>query len=147
MLVVYRPFPTSNHNVVSGWHGCKELYIVRFLHQTTTLSCAWTDNQSCISSVSYIKPQPAVLDVFVIARCISSVSYIKPQLQALTLPIKLGCISSVSYIKPQRNEDFLSRPRVVYRPFPTSNHNLYMRRCLTLKVVYRPFPTSNHNYS
>ena len=33
------------------------LYIVRFLHQTTTVATLHRGMTSCISSVSYIKPQ------------------------------------------------------------------------------------------
>ena len=56
------------------------LYIVRFLHQTTT-------DEICFK-------------------------------------IPICCISSVSYIKPQRWWCVEIRRWVVYRPFPTSNHNL-----------------------
>ena len=35
--------------------------------------------------------------------------------------------------------------KVVYRSFPTSNHNLYGKVSDITEVVYRPFPTSNHN--
>ena len=42
--VVYRPFPTSNHNVQPLMCRMMLLYIVRFLHQTTTRTCIWTDN-------------------------------------------------------------------------------------------------------
>ena len=34
--VVYRPFPTSNHNSTERKAQERALYIVRFLHQTTT---------------------------------------------------------------------------------------------------------------
>ena len=34
--VVYRPFPTSNHNFILTRRNSTMLYIVRFLHQTTT---------------------------------------------------------------------------------------------------------------
>ena len=37
LLVVYRPFPTSNHNGLVNPSWTRGLYIVRFLHQTTTL--------------------------------------------------------------------------------------------------------------
>ena len=36
---------------------------------------------------------------------------------------QLSCISSVSYIKPQHKKTVNVRELVVYRPFPTSNHN------------------------
>ena len=35
--VVYRTIPTSNHNACACVRGCAGLYIVLFLHQTTTL--------------------------------------------------------------------------------------------------------------
>ena len=34
--VVYRPFPTSNHNEIVNKAMSSRLYVVRFLHQTTT---------------------------------------------------------------------------------------------------------------
>ena len=36
------------------------LYIVRFLHQTTTYVQLRSEMARCISSVSYIKPQPII---------------------------------------------------------------------------------------
>ena len=55
--VVYLSFPTSNHNWPYLFSTHNRLYIFRFLHQTTTnhLMASW--NVSCISFVSYIKPQ------------------------------------------------------------------------------------------
>ena len=77
------------------------LYIVRFLHQTTTfLDCA---------------------------------------------QLSISCISSVSYIKPQLWDGAKGSFSVVYRPFPTSNHNHGEALPDDDTVVYRPFPTSNHN--
>ena len=99
--VVYHPFPTSNHNGSHQAFVALMLYIILFLHQTTTVSKISKSVNSCISSFSYIKPQ-------------------------------LGQLCDM-------------RLRVVYHPFPTSNHNWV---CLAVKlgiVVYHPFPTSNHN--
>ena len=45
MRVVYRTIPTSNHNVLSSWVTGYELYIVLFLHQTTTYNVDIADNQ------------------------------------------------------------------------------------------------------
>ena len=101
MMVVYRPFPTSNHNAWCRFCSVFLLYIVRFLHQTTTLLSQYILAGSCISSVSYIKPQPVAYR------------------------------ARLSF--------------VVYRPFPTSNHNREKQFNEHLTVVYRPFPTSNHN--
>ena len=123
--------------------------------------------RSCISSVSYIKPQLFGTELFyrcVVYRpfptsnhnvspvilgdvgCISSVSYIKPQLVLVSDYIVIRCISSVSYIKPQPKYTTKDLDFVVYRPFPTSNHNYQLGRLLGQVVVYRPFPTSNHNH-
>ena len=145
--VVYRPFPTSNHNhrvlitpyyrlyivrflhqtttcrrshiggswlyivrflhqtttLVAHTKRLRMLYIVRFLHQTTTFAYIQSADESCISSVSYIKPQLAVATLQSCLGCISSVSYIKPQQSAHKALSMDSCISSVSYIKPQRN--------------------------------------------
>ena len=122
-IVVYRPFPTSNHNPFIILNYGIMLYIVRFLHQTTTLNKKYKIMTSCISSVSYIKPQ-LLATFFFFRSC---------------------CISSVSYIKPQQSDRISTVTGVVYRPFPTSNHNCACVCCKALPVVYRPFPTSNHN--
>ena len=99
----------------------------------------------CISSVSYIKPQRARRHVRRRAGCISSVSYIKPQRLTAIAVVLIGCISSVSYIKPQPAAITVNLMNVVYRPFPTSNHNATRKAVQRCYVVYRPFPTSNHN--
>ena len=77
--------------------------------------------------------------------CISSVSYIKPQLLVSEYGKNTRCISSVSYIKPQHSHICAFPTIVVYRPFPTSNHNYFPTYAHLPQVVYRPFPTSNHN--
>ena len=166
-LVVYRLFPTSNHNLTGLLIVDARLFIVCFLHQTTTDSVRSYLDTCCLSSVSYIKPQPVKKASATVRRCLSSVSYIKPQLR---LPFRLrveSCLSSVSYIKPQLHYELPLAPvrclssvsyikpqphlylrvgiLVVYRLFPTSNHNNLSQRQPTRAVVYRLFPTSNHN--
>ena len=56
-----------------------------------------------------------------------------------------SCISSFSYIKPQQSRGEGDPHRVVYHPFPTSNHNWTSPIISPFSVVYHPFPTSNHN--
>ena len=145
-VVVYHLVPTSNHNY--SWPRMRPpgLFIILFLHQTTTLNKRFFVERSCLSSCSYIKPQPvhfiyglalcclsscsyikpqpsAVLSLFPIS-CLSSCSYIKPQLTRRYRSICSGCLSSCSYIKPQRRRRRYRRYRVVYHLVPTSNHNL-----------------------
>ena len=123
--VVYRPFPTSNHNLAMSLTGKKALYIVRFLHQTTTQHGQMRVKMRCISSVSYIKPQPT----------------------STTSPNDESCISSVSYIKPQHQCLFLHNYRVVYRPFPTSNHNTINHRAFAEKLYIVRFLHQTTTYN
>ena len=81
-----------------------KLYIVRFLHQTTTV-CPCTLSLRSLYIVRFLH-QTTTNDGQYIARS--------------------GCISSVSYIKPQLQSFSCGRRAVVYRPFPTSNHNLLL---------------------
>ena len=78
------------------------LYIVRFLHQTTTKL-----NETFYSTWLYI------------------VRFLH-QTTTWTIPTNLEkcCISFVSYIKPQPGGEQLGGEIVVYRSFPTSNHNI-----------------------
>ena len=57
VIVVYRTIPTSNHNQSKIYAHTIELYIVLFLHQTTTVGVIRDILASCISYYSYIKPQ------------------------------------------------------------------------------------------
>ena len=56
-FVVYRTIPTSNHNFIISFQICAKLYIVLFLHQTTTSQRLAKLPLCCISYYSYIKPQ------------------------------------------------------------------------------------------
>ena len=58
-FVVYHLVPTSNHNKEGETYGREMLFIILFLHQTTTLQIAIILSRCCLSSCSYIKPQPA----------------------------------------------------------------------------------------
>ena len=166
-VVVYRTIPTSNHNTpVLRW-SYSTLYIVLFLHQTTTRAGGASSYQgcisyysyikpqlrdpmdvdriSCISYYSYIKPQPILLWRPTERSCISYYSYIKPQPFYALLIFNGRCISYYSYIKPQLATFTLCACNVVYRTIPTSNHNLVWSLLITMNVVYRTIPTSNHN--
>ena len=165
MLYIVR-FLHQTTTLLSLGYRPSPLYIVRFLHQTTTFLDGSQLSTCCISSVSYIKPQPVrplPISMFVVYRPfptsnhnISDYSYCTLPLyivrflhQTTTAALKViffcSCISSVSYIKPQPLGASFRKRTVVYRPFPTSNHNHQLNQLKQLRVVYRPFPTSNHN--
>ena len=56
--VVYHLHPTSNRNKYPSGYSFETLYIIFILHQTATYRTLWWYFRSCISSSSYIKPQP-----------------------------------------------------------------------------------------
>ena len=126
--VVYLAFSTSNHNILSKCLGITELYILRFLHQTTTGTFHLKSKQSCISCVFYIKPQLDGDLAVTGGSCISCVFYIKPQPFLFALMLLLCCISCVFYIKPQHTFLSVVGLSVVYLAFSTSNHNTAMPR-------------------
>ena len=100
-LVVYHLVPTSNHNLVVWIRLRDRLFIILFLHQTTTQIIGLTICRSCLSSCSYIKPQLRYRIHTRYESCLSSCSYIKPQLADCYTAWSLSCLSSCSYIKPQ----------------------------------------------
>ena len=122
-LVVYRSFPTSNHNLSAICFLGVELYIVFFLHQTTTSGVSWMLPQTLYivlflhqtttfcKSTSHLSALYIVLFLhqtttfhhllYSIMRCISFFSYIKPQLKLCIMKESTSCISFFSYIKPQ----------------------------------------------
>ena len=107
------------YECISVW-----LYIVLFLHQTTTIRSTTKNLQSCISYYSYIKPQPRIF-----LTALNSVVY-------RTIPTSNHNHSSC----------FPRKIFVVYRTIPTSNHNPISSITIVLDVVYRTIPTSNHNF-
>ena len=111
------------------------LYIVLFLHQTTTPCLSSMQYQCCISYYSYIKPQPPRHSRHSLHSCISYYSYIKPQLSKNGTRMRNRCISYYSYIKPQLVPKMCLFNEVVYRTIPTSNHNWY--RCsIAISLLY-----------
>ena len=45
-----------------------KLFIILFLHQTTTYTQSTAPRLSCLSSCSYIKPQPIAVNLLVISK-------------------------------------------------------------------------------
>ena len=115
--------PTSNHNCRQSRPLCLSLYIVLFLHQTTTRR--WQPNKAVRLYIVLFLHQTTT-DLW-------------------TYGYMFRCISYYSYIKPQRCAIFILSKRVVYRTIPTSNHNWLLCPFSWNPVVYRTIPTSNHN--
>ena len=105
------------------------LYIVLFLHQTTTCYLfAW------FFSKLYIVLFLHQTTTFLMRSFIQQTLYIVLFLHQTTTPlcplsIWNSCISYYSYIKPQLLDLMMKQKSVVYRTIPTSNHN-YARKVL-----------------
>ena len=78
-LVVSYSISTSNHNNISVIRIRKPLYLIPFLHQTTTRTKLSESCESCILFHFYIKPQPDDCQLRCWWRCILFHFYIKPQ--------------------------------------------------------------------
>ena len=100
--VVYHLVPTSNHNRRRIQRYRRELFIILFLHQTTTGYCTrtyWT----------------WLFIILFLHQTTTEKRYRRRY---------RSCLSSCSYIKPQRTGEANDRCIVVYHLVPTSNHNL-----------------------
>ena len=107
--------PTSNHNKLLIFAPCLRLYIVLFLHQTTTS-----------------------MDVNLLPKELYIVLFLHQTTTSATkAKLKSCCISYYSYIKPQLFPPCLSPVVVVYRTIPTSNHNFdfYHNAYIKLYIV------------
>ncbi len=75
--------------------------------------------------ISFILHQTATRGspIFFSLSCISPLSYIKPQLSYLIFADEKSCISPLSYIKPQLPCTKKDDQTVVFLLYPTSNRN------------------------
>ena len=156
-FVVSYSISTSNHNLYALMRMLARLYLIPFLHQTTTvlaqIYCIFScilfhfyikpqPNDSilrtlagCILFHFYIKPQPAELNCCACFCCILFHFYIKPQLERVGFVIHQRCILFHFYIKPQHLMYNTDSNGVVSYSISTSNHNL-VQRCRTLVELY-----------
>ena len=121
-FVVSYSISTSNHNADWDLINYPELYLIPFLHQTTTASGCHNKRVSCILFHFYIKPQRSV--ILITPECVVSYSistsnhnqrrttrklsllYLIPFLHQTTtsliaIPFRTCCILFHFYIKPQ----------------------------------------------
>ena len=166
LIVVYHLVPTSNHNSIDRNTKGQLLFIILFLHQTTTSVLRVRRKRGCLSSCSYIKPQlrTEFKNIHFVVYHLVPTSNHNTELnhslnntlfiilflhQTTTMSIVRFflscCLSSCSYIKPQPPFYVRSGALVVYHLVPTSNHNNELRFVIGLSVVYHLVPTSNHN--
>ena len=123
----------------------RELYLIPFLHQTTTGSRIGNILFSCILFHFYIKPQLWSIYCFFCFRCILFHFYIKPQ-PCKSANIKgFGCILFHFYIKPQHIFSVVFRMlRCILFHFYIKPQLRQLQIVLCLVVSYS-ISTSNHN--
>ncbi len=99
--VVPYHFSTSNHNRFRRALLYDLLYLITFLHQTTTKKCDDRLSDGCTLSLFYIKPQPSSEQLRNGCCCTLSLFYIKPQPRLYPSICAMRCTLSLFYIKPQ----------------------------------------------
>ena len=100
-MVVSYSISTSNHNIFRMNIIVKLLYLIPFLHQTTTKSQLLSLQLCCILFHFYIKPQQGQIQRGQEWSCILFHFYIKPQHIPDSYVKALRCILFHFYIKPQ----------------------------------------------
>ena len=127
--VVYHLVPTSNHNSTRFVKNPSKLFIILFLHQTTTIDGVQTFSRKVVyhlvptSNHNFHFLAPFCVLLFIIlflhqtttmflgedwaTSCLSSCSYIKPQQTITNAFVKVSCLSSCSYIKPQPTREVM----------------------------------------
>ena len=143
------------------------LFLISYLHQTTTDGVIFYRYTGCFLSRIYIKPQPHDDDLSTNNCCFLSRIYIKPQPIFLTFGTYFCCFLSRIYIKPQLRRRivimyrscFLSR--IYIKPQLASIRILELLGCFLSRIYIKPQPvgdryelvrvvsylvsTSNHN--
>ena len=167
-MVVYHLVPTSNHNVSYNIEGNRGLFIILFLHQTTT-RCTPQPHTAMLFIILFLHQtttfagdamSPSLLFIILFLHQTTTISQSVKRIfklfiilflhQTTTVIVEqfdnIGCLSSCSYIKPQRLIQHRGQQRVVYHLVPTSNHNSLHSSTSHGDVVYHLVPTSNHNF-
>ena len=145
-VVVSYWISTSNHNLCL-WYAIQHLlYLIEFLHQTTTLTFARSSPWCCILLNFYIKPQLWIAAKLLRQGCILLNFYIKPQQSAASSCQVLCCILLNFYIKPQLVSTTYPRsPGCILLNFYIKPQHRFVRT-YTCTVVSYWISTSNHNW-
>ena len=99
-LIVFLHQTTTSFNTTAGF---RKLYLIVFLHQTTTLTCQETLELLLYLIVFLHQTTTTVTMPMLPPNCILSSFYIKPQLMLSKCYCSGYCILSSFYIKPQLN--------------------------------------------
>ena len=166
-LVVSYLVSTSNHNLLLSLIQEERLFLILYLHQTTTNGTCLLQRNCCFLSCIYIKPQHNLAtkeDVSVVSYLVSTSNHnnltnlvntyglflILYLHQTTTVQASLssfkGCFLSCIYIKPQLNSVNGTANIVVSYLVSTSNHNaiaIYPSYPLLFLILYLHQTTTN----
>ena len=166
-IVVYYHVPTSNHNCFYLGIISKLLYIIMFLHQTTTLIRMLTTLLQLY--IIMFLHQTTTCCLFVLPDCTLYIIMFLHQTTTLTLltlnhavlyiimflhqtttslcyvHLSLSCILSCSYIKPQLQGCIRCWSGCCILSCSYIKPQLFLILSITILVVYYHVPTSNHN--
>ena len=121
------------------------LYLIPFLHQTTTMVFNIRSSAGCILFHFYIKPQLAIRAFQPWFGCILFHFYIKPQLRRNTRKYWLVVSYSISSSNHNAGKLGVVKNAVVSYSISTSNHNVSRLASKRRTVVSYSISTSNHN--
>ena len=143
--VVSYSISTSNHNSSPSMTAPDSLYLIPFLHQTTTLQFFRVLPHRCILFHFYIKPQPTECydsNPYVVSYSISTSNHNEPWTCPKASEVVSYSISTSNHNPARLQKIFLS---VVSYSISTSNHNLLHGKSINTRVVSYSISTSNHN--
>ena len=146
-MVVSYSISTSNHNLRKYISKVSELYLIPFLHQTTTPQLMLMLGICCILFHFYIKPQHGVGIPQRCPSCILFHFYIKPQLTSAPYAPMFVVSYSISTSNHNSTDRTNRANLVVSYSISTSNHNSYPFLKVNPWVVSYSISTSNHNHS
>ena len=121
------------------------LFLMPSLHQATT-DCGHYDGVFSLFLIPFLHPTTTFqMRMKMDVGCSSFHFYIKPQLCPVGLRQRRSCFSFYFIQKPQRYALPCVCSPVVSHSNSTSNHNVTDQRMKDADVVFHPISTSNHN--
>ena len=145
-LVVTYSISTSNHNMKNLRNIIQRLWLILFLHQTTTRILVGMPLFSCDLFYFYIKPQHSGNPCLTRMGCDLFYFYIKPQLWRVPFEQCLVVTYSISTSNHNSILAYFMINFVVTYSISTSNHNLRSLPQSESEVVTYSISTSNHNH-
>ena len=139
VLVVSYSISTSNHNLKELQCESDSLYLIPFLHQTTTDTDSNGSVISCILFHFYIKPQPILIFTSWFSVVSYSISTSNHNLRLLWRYFPTVVSYSISTSNHNRVQHFTRTPSVVSYSISTSNHNRFPRCPTSPRLYLIPF--------